>query len=163
MNRLSLKCACCGNQDLEVTVNECVPKAIYLTCNKRGCGRMTPLAFFDENGRAYAVNGTATTNAFNETYCGDVTNKQALDAVYADYKEVFDTIYDALDVELGGAFSEEIMENYFVEFPFGKNTATEAMIELADRAKKLVLNGEITLGELIGNNENFIRSRSGGR
>lgn len=153
MNRVSLKCACCGNQDLEVTVNECVPNAIYLTCNKKGCGRMTPLAFFDEKGRAYAVNGTATTNAYNETYCKDVTPKEAMDAVYADYQEVFDTIYDELDTVLGGTFSKEIMENYFLEFPFNKHTATEAMIELADRAKILVLRGEILLSELIGQKE----------
>ena len=81
---------------------------------------------------------------------------------------MYDAIYDALDVELGGTFSEEIMETYFAEFPFGKSTATEAMIELADRAKKLVLNGEITLSELLQESkseyiETLVEQRKRGR
>ena len=154
MNRVSLKCACCGNQDLQVIVNELVPRGIYLSCNKMGCGSVTPIAFFDEKGKAYAVNGIGTMAAYDETYCGNLTTKQAWDAIDADDKEVFDKIHDALEHNLGGRFSPEIMEKHFPDFPFRKNTETEAVAELANKAKWLVLGGKILLDELLESPKN---------
>lgn len=84
MNRVSLKCANCGNQNLFVNVNHFVPRGISLECHQTGCGRITPLAFFDKDGWAYAVNGEATLQAFGDTYCGDVTRREAEAALEVD-------------------------------------------------------------------------------
>lgn len=84
MHRNSLKCANCGNQDLEVDVNYCIPRAISLVCNKAGCGRITPIAFFDDKGMAYAINGEFTHEAYNKTFGGDVLASDARAAVEKD-------------------------------------------------------------------------------
>lgn len=84
MERVSLKCANCGNQNLEVEVNYCIPRAISLVCNKEGCGRVTPIAFFDEKGMAYEINGKATLQAYEDSFCSDLTEKQAREAVAKD-------------------------------------------------------------------------------
>ncbi len=84
MHRTTIKCANCGNQDLEVTVNYCIPRGIYLECPRMGCGWITPIAFFDARGEAYGVNGIATQQAFNDSYCEDISPKKAREAVYTD-------------------------------------------------------------------------------
>lgn len=84
MERVSLKCANCGNQDLKVEVNYCIPRAISLVCNKEGCGRVTPIAFFDEKGRAYEINGKATMEAYENAFYDDLTERQAREAVTKD-------------------------------------------------------------------------------
>lgn len=43
-----------------------------------------PLLFFDEKGYAYGVNGEATRQAFDNTYCDDLTEMQAITAVKKD-------------------------------------------------------------------------------
>lgn len=84
MIRVSLKCANCGNQDLDVEVNYCIPRAISLVCNKPGCGRVTPIAFFDDKGRAYEINGDASMKLENESFYRDITRKEAEEALKKD-------------------------------------------------------------------------------
>lgn len=86
MKRVSLKCANCGYQDLEVEVNYFLPRAINLVCNKMGCGRVTPIAFFDDKGIAYGVNGEFTMQAYDDAFHEDVTKKQAQEAYKNDLK-----------------------------------------------------------------------------
>ena len=76
MNRVSLKCANCGNQDLEIEIT-IVPRGIHLACNKMGCGRITPIAFWDEAGHIYAVNNEASAKLYDEGHCRDITMKEA--------------------------------------------------------------------------------------
>ena len=87
MLRVSLKCANCGNQDLEVEVNYCIPRAISLVCNKPGCGRVTPIAFFDEKGRAYEINGEASMQVYEDSFCGDISRSKAEYAIKKDRME----------------------------------------------------------------------------
>ena len=86
MNRVSLKCANCGNQDLEVEVNYCIPRAISLVCNKPGCGRVTPIAFFDEKGHAYGINGSASMKLEDESFYRDIKREEAEEAIKKDMK-----------------------------------------------------------------------------
>lgn len=84
MKRTSLLCANCGNHDLEVEVNYCIPRAIHLVCNKPGCGRVTPIAFFDENGRAYEINGDASMKLYNDSFSVNIAKRNAEQAVKKD-------------------------------------------------------------------------------
>lgn len=84
MIRVSLQCANCGNQDLDVEVNYCIPRAISLVCNQPGCGRVTPIAFFDENGRAYEINGDASMELEKESFYRNITRKEAEEALTKD-------------------------------------------------------------------------------
>lgn len=82
MKRNTIQCKKCGEQDFEVNVNYCIPRAIQLEC--KYCGYITSIAFFDIIGRAYAINGTATYEAYQDSYCGDVTEKEAMEAERCD-------------------------------------------------------------------------------
>ncbi len=81
MNRVSLKCANCGNQDLEVEVNYFVPRAIELVCNYPGCGRVTPIAFFDTNEKVYGINGKETLQIYDDSYRENITPQKAYEAL----------------------------------------------------------------------------------
>lgn len=43
MKRNTIQCKKCGEQDFEVNVNYCIPRAIQLEC--KYCGYITPIAF----------------------------------------------------------------------------------------------------------------------
>lgn len=74
MKRNLLRCEHCGSQEFEITVNYCIPRAIHIECK---CGYITPVAFFDEKGKAYAINGKETLEAYENTFCGEITEKEA--------------------------------------------------------------------------------------
>lgn len=81
MKRSVLKCSKCEGNEFEVTVNYCVPRAIYLECK---CGYITPIAVFDTKGKAYGVNGTHTAELYEESSCRDILPNEATKACYAD-------------------------------------------------------------------------------
>ena len=83
MKRPSIKCVHCGGNDFEVTVNECIPRAITLECK---CGYITPIAFFDRQRKAYAINDKATRELYNRTSYEEIEPKEAAEAVVNYYK-----------------------------------------------------------------------------
>ncbi len=85
MKRISLQCANCGGQDFEV---ECsiIPRAISISCNSAGCGRITPIAFFDETGKVHEINGHATNELYEKTFCEEVSPLEARKAHREDWE-----------------------------------------------------------------------------
>ena len=85
--RNSIKCAHCGHNEFEVTVNYLVPRAVQLECK---CGVITPIAFFDQFDSAYGVNGQRTRSMFDMCYYEDLNPTECRSAVIEDiraYKE----------------------------------------------------------------------------
>ena len=83
MKRPSIKCAHCGGNDFEVSVNTCIPRAITLECK---CGYITSIAFFDKQRKAYGVNDKSTEELFERTHYQEIEPKEAEEARLNYYK-----------------------------------------------------------------------------
>ena len=80
MERISIKCASCSQNDFEVE-KSIRPLGIKLLCK---CGVCTPIAFFDTKEQMYMINGAAAMEQYNKSYSGDVEPGAAEAAIRCD-------------------------------------------------------------------------------